>query len=302
MIMLLVMWLNPSVTARGVGVAIFLAIFLLGVALWVGIFVKLRELVLAPLSDLATQMAANATGNKLLRRAEQVSNDEVGLLADACNRMLERIERNELEKDRLIADLHDGAGGIITNINLIATTALQRDNTPEIQKLLTTIEELSREGVQEIRSFIYCVESHSTDWQLLTAEMRRYGRNLLETGGVGFALNLNMDDQPPRPGSLFMLQLWRVFSEALNNILKHASAKTVVVSLRLLRSGLIMEIHDDGTGTVIGKGTGTARGIASMRRRAVTMGGSLDICPHPRGGTRVKLEAPYEAPPAGRKK
>ncbi len=266
------------------------AAFFGGIMISLCLFLKLRAMVLAPLRDLASLMADVAASNDYSRRAQPVSNDEVGVMAESCNRLLKQIEENQEERDKLVDDLHDGAGGIMTNINLLAATALRQKQDETTRKLLTTIEELSGEGVTEIRRFIACVDRRSRDWHQLVSEMRRYGYNLLDTSGVGFNLDFRQDNHPPPPDSLFMLHLWRIYSESLNNILKHARAGKVRVFLQLVQSELIMKITDDGAG--IAGDTIAARGTANMKKRAAAMGGHLTINDTPGGGTRVQLVVP----------
>ncbi|ADH85741.1 sensor histidine kinase [Desulfurivibrio alkaliphilus] len=273
---------------------LLLTAFLAGIVLATGLSLKMRNLVLAPFRELASLMTEATSQDGCAQRTNHYSHDEVEELADSCNLLLQQIEKSREEKSLLIDDLHDGAGGLMTNINLMAAAALQKELDPATRKLLTTIEELSREGVTEIRRFISCVDQQIRDWQLLTAEMRRYGHQLLDSAGIKLVFSLTLDTQAPLPNSLFMLQLWRIYSEALNNIRKHARPKKVFVQFDLTQSRLNLVINDDGIG--IKEDAGAGSGLVNLQKRAAAMGGKLEIFTPPGGGTRVKLEAPLSHP------
>lgn len=84
------------------------------------------------------------------------------------------------------------------------------------------------------------------------------------------------------------LQLLRILQEALTNVIKHAQAKRVQVSLRHDANGLTLEVQDDGIGLSSNPGSQGGRGLANMRSRAGKLGARLShgCTAH---GTRVAL-------------
>ena len=79
--------------------------------------------------------------------------------------------------------------------------------------------------------------------------------------------------------------------EAVTNVLRHASANRVEVELSARDSGLCLAISDDGRGGA----TTPGNGLAGMRERLATIGGSLDIDSPAGGGTRLWLKLPPAA-------
>lgn len=67
-------------------------------------------------------------------------------------------KRHARERERILKDLHDGIGGITTNISLLADMAQSASSHEEIRKALATISELSREGLSEIRGFMNSID------------------------------------------------------------------------------------------------------------------------------------------------
>jgi signal transduction histidine kinase len=94
--------------------------------------------------------------------------------------------------------------------------------------------------------------------------------------------------------------LYRLLQGALSNVLKHASAKTVKVSLGCMRdSVLILVIQDDGLGfDTTGKPGNNSFGLTAMRERVEVLGGRIHIQSMPAGsmskmrGTRIEVDLP----------
>jgi len=85
---------------------------------------------------------------------------------------------------------------------------------------------------------------------------------------------------------------YRITTEALTNVARHARAQEVQVTLAATDKALEVTVSDDGCGV------GTARagvGLTSMRRRAETLGGRLGLSSGP-GGTTITATLPLEQP------
>jgi signal transduction histidine kinase len=93
------------------------------------------------------------------------------------------------------------------------------------------------------------------------------------------------------------LALYRVAQEALTNVLRHAGATKVTISLTKGYPYAIMEIEDNGRGISRKKGKGKTRGIGlvTMRERVEYLGGSFQIKSTPGKGTRIRVKVPIEA-------
>lgn len=200
-------------------------------------------------------------------------------------------QRHLLEKEKLMMDLHDGVGGITTNINILAELAQKADTVENLKKTLLTISQLSREGVTEIRSFMQSLDSRELSWHALAAEIRKQGAGMLEPHHIRFSAETAVDTEiAGQPGSLLWLNLLRIYKEALTNIIKHAKADAVAVSLRVSGTGLVLGIQDNGIGW--GNNIDTGRGLPNMKKRAREIGGQVTLS-DVGNGARVNLELPF---------
>jgi signal transduction histidine kinase len=86
---------------------------------------------------------------------------------------------------------------------------------------------------------------------------------------------------------------YRIAQEALHNALRHAAPSLVTVAVRAGEGSLVLEVTDDGRGFDAQAPT-RQFGLASMRERARTVGGRLNVRSTPGVGTTVRLEVPAD--------
>ena len=84
--------------------------------------------------------------------------------------------------------------------------------------------------------------------------------------------------------------LYRIAQEALNNILRHAQASLVCISLQQSGGRVRLEIRDDGVGFDAKAKMSQGYGLRGMRERAEQLGGSFDLQSKPTGGTMIIVE------------
>jgi signal transduction histidine kinase len=153
-----------------------------------------------------------------------------------------------------------------------------------------------------LRLVIDSLEPVENDLVILLATLRhRLGRRL-EAAGV--TLVWAMDDLPPLPwlSPPDALQILRLVQEVLTNVLKHAGAQRVQMSLRCADGQTVeLRIEDDGCGfdTAAGssperKAAGGGRGMSNLRLRARQLKSKLDVQSKPGHGTVVRLLMPVQ--------
>jgi glucose-6-phosphate-specific signal transduction histidine kinase len=87
--------------------------------------------------------------------------------------------------------------------------------------------------------------------------------------------------------------LFRIAQEALTNVVRHASASRVAVSLGWRKGAALLQVEDDGRGIPAGQES-TGLGLLGMRERAERLGGELAVKPLTRGGTMVEARIPSD--------
>ena len=205
------------------------------------------------------------------------------------------------EKELLLQDLHDGLGGMATNIGMLVTLAQKEQSLAAVQSRLATISELADASLSEIRSFMYSLDDDAADWTALAGDMRAAGRALVEPHGLAFAMEAAISQAAPPPDSLMRLDLARIYKESLVNVVKHAQARQVSVQLGVTASELLLTVQDDGAwlppqpANGQAQGQAKSRGLTNLHRRAERLGGRLDVGPREdasAAGTMVRLHLP----------
>ncbi len=210
---------------------------------------------------------------------------------EKVNQYEERIaeeKRHIMEKEKILMDLHDGIGGITTNISILSELAQKATDIENIKKTLATISQLSKDGMYEIRSFMQGLDTSQLSWCMLTAELRKQGNDMLDPHNIRFTFEASVDEASEQPSSLLWVNLLRIYKEALTNVIKHAQAGSVVVTLKAGKSCLHFIAQDDGIGWKINSGNG--RGLANMKKRAEEIGGRVMVFAEK--GTEVRVEIP----------
>ncbi len=86
--------------------------------------------------------------------------------------------------------------------------------------------------------------------------------------------------------------VYRIAQEALANAVRHASARSIVLTLAVADDALRLEVRDDGRGFVADDRRREALGLVSMQERALALGGRFEVWSEPGRGTAVRLECP----------
>ncbi|MEK6744044.1 MAG: PAS domain S-box protein [Nitrospirota bacterium] len=211
-------------------------------------------------------------------------------IRDITERKRSERERDRMvaEKEKILKDLHDGIGGLTSNINLLAELARKNDDLQAVRNSLGTISELSRESLSEIRSFIQSLDAKELSWHAIAAEFRSLGNTIIVPHGMAFSLNAQLGKQIGGPSSTVSMNLFRIYKESLANVIKHAKASAVDVSFIVDSGRAILDIRDNGIGLDGSRVSG--RGLPNMKSRAGEMGGSLAVTSD--NGTRIRVELP----------
>jgi signal transduction histidine kinase len=206
-----------------------------------------------------------------------------------CRAILAEEKKHLEEKEKILRDLHDGIGGIMTNISLLSEIASKSPSGPEKEKPLITIADLSRDGLAEIRTIMYSLDSDNLTWHGLVSDFRSFGAKMIEPNGMGFEMQTILPDDGKRPGSLIYLNLLRIYKESLTNIIKHSGAKQVQVRVEIGAEKIALRIEDDGVG-LKADCRKPGGGLSHMETRAKDIEGKIGIRSLPGMGTRVEVE------------
>lgn len=226
---------------------------------------------------------------KLEREAEE-RNRELVALSTHLQSVAER------EKASLARELHDELGGLLVGARMDISWAEQHlaQDDPIMKQKLQRVQQSLSAGVDLKRRIIEELRPTLLDNVGLFAALRW---QLKETcGSTGLNCIESYPAEEPKLTSEAGIALFRIAQEAFTNILKHAVAKTVDITLSVDPDGIVMQISDDGVGIPAGRLTATgSHGLASMRHRVRALGGRLDVRSPASGGTVLLVQIPAAA-------
>ena len=251
----------------------------------------------APLGHLAKRMEMV----DLLRpgqRLQVLRHDEVGRVVVAFNRMLDRLEQERQESARRVLaaqeaervgiarDLHDEVGqvltGVLLQLNSIAEIA------PEHRADLDEARQSVRRALDEVRRISSELRPEMLEHLGLVSALTELATTFARVAGVrvdrDFATSL------PKIAPEVELAVYRIAQESLTNIVRHAEASRVTITLDSSHDSVVLRVVDDGRG--FGGDPVEHGGLRSMRERALLVGGALAIKDAPEGGVEIRLEVP----------
>jgi two-component system sensor histidine kinase UhpB len=212
------------------------------------------------------------------------------------NRDLARLLEDE--RRGIAQELHDELGQCVTAIRSIAESIGQRagDSMPDIHA--------AADSIKDIAGRIYD-GMHAIVQRLRPAEFDMLGLEdtLRETVAAwaarnpGIDLKLNLAGNLDKLGDAVNLTVYRLVSEGLTNIARHADASQTVIDLaRDDGDALRLSIRDNGHGNVSDAVPGGGFGLIGMRERVQALGGSFSIIGKPGNGTEVRAVIPLDQP------
>jgi signal transduction histidine kinase len=197
------------------------------------------------------------------------------------------------ERARLARELHDAVSQKLFSIRAHARAAsvlAERDPT-RAAVAMSAVSELAAEAQAELRAVIEGLAPPALDG--LVASLRRYAD--LAGRAHGVRVSVTERSVPPLDPAT-EVALYRVAQEALHNALRHSGGRCVTISVSGASRRIVLEVTDDGSGFDPLSAQGSGLGLTSMRQRAATAGGTVQVVSAPGQGTTVRLEAPVRAP------
>jgi signal transduction histidine kinase len=205
------------------------------------------------------------------------------------------------ERARLARELHDAVSQKLFSIRAKARAAevlVGRDPGRAVAEI-QSVAALSGQAHAELRAVIDGLAPPDLTAGGLAGSLRSYAVLAGRTHGV--EVRFHADAQLPALGPARETAAYRVAQEALHNALRHSGAATICVSLLARRRRVILEVADRGRGFAADAGPASPAsftgglGLASMRERAASAGGTLTVRSAPGEGTLVRLELPAAA-------
>jgi len=196
----------------------------------------------------------------------------------------------EDERRRLRRELHDGVGPTLAGIGLglDATISALPTDIPRAQGLLSDLRTDITGLIEAVRLVVDGLRPPLLDEVGLVGALTQQANGFAAL--TGWAITLESAPLPSLPAAV-EVAAFRIGSEALTNVARHAHATRCDIQLDIRDASLVIEISDNGSG---GAHLGSGTGLTSIRDRATELGGSARI-ESTDDGTTLHVELPLTA-------
>jgi signal transduction histidine kinase len=202
------------------------------------------------------------------------------------------LRAQEEERSQIAVELHDNALQILIAMSMqIELLAGRLEGTEGVRDVVDTLNELSASAIVALRSLLFELHPPALHLGGLLESLEEYASRLSAPSPPALSLASALEEEPTQDEATVLFQIAR---EALANAYKHSGARLVGVNLTARDSGLEVSVRDDGSGfdpESVPELPGHL-GFASIRERAESVGGRVEIESAPGEGTTVRAWIP----------
>jgi PAS domain S-box-containing protein len=205
-----------------------------------------------------------------------------------------------LERSRLARDLHDSVSQALFSMTMHARAAqlalakAGQDRTGPLGRSIVELGELTRGALAEMRTLLFELRPATLAEEGLVRALRKHGATLTAREGTEITVEGPEERLDLTTGT--EEHLYRIVSEALHNVVKHARAGRAMVRITERPGTLEVTVSDDGTGFDPDAVPPGQLGLSTMAQRAEAVGAELTVASAPGTGTAVSLTLPRDRP------
>ncbi len=197
-------------------------------------------------------------------------------------------------RTKISQDLHDNVGAALSSISIFSQAAIQKSesgNIADSKNILERIGETSREVMGELNDAVWLINPLNDSLQKIIQRISNYALPLCRTNNIYFEIKAaapveNLDLSVEKRKAIYL-----IIKEAVNNSLKYASAKKLIIQFEKNHNALHISIKDDGNGFAENNSS-AGNGLNNMNQRAKDVKGKIDFISARQTGTEIILQVP----------
>jgi signal transduction histidine kinase len=192
---------------------------------------------------------------------------------------------------RIAADLHDDIGSSLSQIAVISEVLHKQIHPQEhgIDRNLSLLARVSREAVDSMSDIVWAINPQRDHMHDLVRRMRRFASETFPALDIDFSFQGPGAEQDIKLDADVRRQVFLIFKESVNNIVRHSGCTRAAIEMSVEGPWLVLNIADNGQG-IDGARFSDGNGLVSMRRRAESLGGKLDVISGNGSGTTIALK------------
>jgi signal transduction histidine kinase len=197
------------------------------------------------------------------------------------------------ERRRIARDMHDEVGARLSQILMLQNTFAHEHTLPEpAREEMRQLTQNTEQAITSLDEVVWTVNPQSDTLASMAEFLAHYASGYLHPAQLACRIHIPIDWPALEVRSAVRHELVAAFKEALHNVVKHAQAHEVTVTLALEAGAFIVTVADDGRGLPETPGGPGKDGLANMKSRLATIGGTCEFLPRATGGTEVRMRVP----------
>jgi signal transduction histidine kinase len=204
----------------------------------------------------------------------------------------------ERMRTRIATDLHDDIGAGLSQIAILSEVLIQRSGGDGgLSAPLSGMAVSARELLASMSDIVWAINPRHDHLRDLQQRMRRFASDLFAARNIHLVFHAPAADRDLKLGADMRREIYLVFKEAVNNIMRHSDCTQAEIDFSCERDWLALRVSDNGKG-LPARESHDGHGLLNMQARAKTLGGELSIASAAGRGTSVALRVPLGRPRA----
>jgi PAS domain S-box-containing protein len=209
---------------------------------------------------------------------------------ERLKRLSSVIDGQEIERERLSRELHDGLGQELIAIKLKLESTVEHADE-KTQKIIGDLRNEFNRTIDEIRRMSNDLMPSGLQEFGLANAIRKLCNNISDNSDI--TTTVEVDNFPENPDNKITMYLYRIVQEAINNSVKHAEASEICVKLSADAQFVCLTVHDNGKGFNFDNDHNfSGNGLYNMRERVNMLKGKIKINTAPGKGTEIDIQIP----------
>lgn len=199
------------------------------------------------------------------------------------------------ERMRIARDMHDDLGTSLTQISLLTELIRSRAAADETAGALDEVTAIARTAVSSLDEIVWAVNPRHDTLPHLLSYVSLHASQTLGQVGIRCTVETPMAIVQGHAPTDFRRAVLFMVKEAIGNVIKHANAGNVTLTIRTCDGRLRLAVADDGRGIAAAATRDRPRpsaGLDNLRERATDLGGTCRVGPRTGGGTLVEIDVP----------
>ena len=202
---------------------------------------------------------------------------------------IQQLLKVEKVRRTISTDLHDDIGATLSSINIYTELAKKEKNN---RMYLDAIQQHSQEVTGKLDDLIWSINPRNDSFEKLISRMHGYALPVLQAKKISSTFNFDQSLLKEKLYVQVKQNLFLVFKELINNVVKHSGAKNCFIELDCRNNLIVLSVKDDGKGFDSTKEDEERNGVINIKERTEKMRGYINIESNIPKGTVVTVYVP----------